>query len=185
MVRIAEILSEGKVSGEAVLIFLTVGSWYKGFDRLVEAVDDLRGRGVIADEVVAQIGPGSYRPKNMQVMDYCSPSDFQERVAEARVVISHAGMGTIAEAVSARKPVIVVPRKASLGEHFDDHQFSTAEQMEKEGLILVAREIEDLPARLEMARTFVPAETRGSEEILKAVEEFVERIAANKGRRRH
>ena len=37
------------------MIFLTVGSRY-GFDRLVRAVDGLVERGVITDEVVAQIG---------------------------------------------------------------------------------------------------------------------------------
>ena len=37
------------------MIFLTVGSWYRGFDRLVCAVDALKETGEIAEEVIAQI----------------------------------------------------------------------------------------------------------------------------------
>ncbi len=162
------------------MIFLTVGSWYKGFDRLVQAVDRLKEEGVITEEVVAQVGPGAYRAKNLRLLDFCSPEAFQDSVSEATVVIAHAGMGTIAEAVSRGKPIIVVPRKRSLGEHFDDHQFDTAKQLEAEGKILVAYEVTDLPARLEQARTFVPVQSTGSEDIRKAVDDFISEALARR-----
>jgi exopolysaccharide biosynthesis glucuronosyltransferase PssE len=182
MAGAAEILSQSEVSREAVLIFLTVGSWYRGFDRLVTAVDSLKETGEIAEEVVAQIGPGKYRPKHFSPMDFCSPDEFNRIVGDARLVIGHAGLGTIAVAIRQQKPIIVVPRKPSLGEISDDHQFLTAEQLEAEGKILVAREVGDLPARLQEAKSFVPVASTGSQDICRAVEAFIEEVVAEKCR---
>ena len=81
-------------------------------------------------------------------MAFCSPDNFTSNIKIARVIITHAGIGTIIQAVELEKPVIVVPRKASLGEHVDDHQYITAETLEKEGKILVAYEVSELPDRL-------------------------------------
>jgi beta-1,4-N-acetylglucosaminyltransferase len=162
------------------LIFLTVGNWHRGFDRLVEAVDRLKGEGAIYEKVVAQIGSGSYRPKNMEIINYCSPSQFREFLAQTRVVVSHAGIGTIFQAIEIGKPVIVVPRKAQLGECGDDHQWRTAEQLEQEGKILVAYEISDLPDRLKQAEHFVPTRSGGNSKIKDIVENFLEELAIKK-----
>ena len=164
------------------MIFLTVGSWYRGFDRLVSAVDALKGAGEISEDVVAQIGPGKYRPQNFSSVEFCSPQEFDRIVADARIVLSHAGLGTIAVAVTQGKPIVVVPRKPSLGEISDDHQFVTAEQLEAEGKILVAYETTDLPAKLRQAESFVPAASTGSQDICRAVEQFIEDVVARKCR---
>jgi len=161
---------------------VTVGSWHKGFDRLIEAVDGLKDQGIIAEDVIAQVGPGRYQARQMQAMHYCSPDVFKRLVTEARVIIAHAGMGTIAEAISQRKPIIVVPRKGSLGEHFDDHQFATARELEAEGKVLVAYETAELPARLQQAAAFIPAQSVTSDGIQKAIEEFIEGVIAKKCR---
>ena len=162
------------------MIFLTVGSWHRGFDRLVEAVDILKDSGEIADEVTAQIGSGRYQPRNFPHVAFCSPQEFNESVAEARVVLAHAGLGTIAVAVTQGKPIVVVPRKPSLGEISDNHQFATAEQLESEGKILVAREVGDLPAKLRQAKSFVPEAGTGSQGICQAVDAFIEQLAARR-----
>jgi len=162
------------------LIFLTVGTWRVGYNRLVKAVDDLIGSGVITEDVIAQTGYGSYKPKKMTALEFCSPTEFRDLIGKARLVISHAGMGTIIETVQLLKPLIAVPRRRSLGEVDNDHQFTTAKQLETEGKILVAYEVSDLPAKLEEARTFVPAKSESCEEILDAVKEFIDSIAAKR-----
>ncbi len=163
------------------MIFLTVGTWRSGYNRLVRAIDELIIAGVITEEVIAQTGYGSYKPGNMMMIEFCSPSEFGKLVSEARFVISHAGMGTIIETVRLHKPLIVVPRQSSLGEVDNDHQFTTAKRLEAEGKILVAYEVSELPVKLEQARTFVPVNSRASEDILRAVEEVIEAVAAKRG----
>lgn len=183
MAGIVEVLSESKILWEIVLIFLTVGNWHKGFDRLVKTVDELVKAGVVIEKVVAQIGHGSYTPRYLKVIYYCSPTDFTDTMAESRIIITHAGVGTICQAIELGKPVIVVPRKASLGEHVDDHQYATAKKFEEEGKILVAYEISELPDKIEQAKNFVPAKAQGNERIIRAVRTFLEKIAAQKGKR--
>jgi UDP-N-acetylglucosamine transferase subunit ALG13 len=163
------------------LIFLTVGTWRAGYDRLVEAVDELVSNRSITDEVIAQTGYSSYEPKHMTVIKFCSPEEFVDLISRARLVISHAGMGTIIETVKQTKPVVVVPRKAELGEVDNDHQFVTAKQLEKEGKILVAYEIDKLQDKLKEAETFVPVPGQGSKEILQVVQQFIDDLITRKG----
>ena len=165
------------------MIFLTVGNWHKGFDRLVRAVDDLKGRGVIAEEVKAQIGSGNYRPKHLTVIKYCSPNEFIDNMTEARIVISHAGVGTMGQAIKLEKSIIVVPRKASMGEVSNDHQFITAKQLQAEGKILVAWDTAELPSKIIAAEKFVPIRNNGAKKIIRAVDEFISKLAEQKGKR--
>jgi UDP-N-acetylglucosamine transferase subunit ALG13 len=47
----------------------------------------------------------------------------------ARIVVAHAGMGSILMAAEAGKPIVILPRRADLGEHRNDHQLDTAAEM--------------------------------------------------------
>ena len=162
------------------MIFLTVGSWHKGFDRLIKAVDELKGQGIITEEVNAQIGDGKYKPINLKTLEYYSPDEFVKVISQARIVIAHAGMGTIIETTKQGKPIIVVPRKVKLGEANNDHQFDTAKTLEREGKILVAYETEYLPEKFKEAETFVPSQGKGSQEIIDAVQAFINDVIANR-----
>lgn len=162
------------------MIFLTVGNWHKGFDRLVKAVDELKYRSIITEEVINQIGEGKYKPLNLKTLEYCSPDEFVKIIVRARIIISHAGMGTIFQATRLNKAVIVVPRKASLGEHYDDHQFATAKVLESENKVLVAYDISELPDKLKEAETFTPAQGKSDGRIVQAVDEFISKLAKRK-----
>lgn len=162
------------------MIFLTVGTWRTGYDRLVKAIDELIRSSVITEEVVVQTGYGSFKPKHMTVIEFCSPDEFVDIVSKARFVISHAGIGTIIETVRMRKPLIAVPRRRSLREVDNDHQFTTAKQLEKEGRILVAYEVNELPGKLKDAEVFIPVQGQGSEKILEEVQKFIDELIIKK-----
>lgn len=177
MAQFAQIFSEGEVLGEAILIFLTVGSWHKGFDRLVRAVDELVENKFIDEVVIAQIGYTAYRPKRMKEMEFCSPNEFVKYISDARVVISHAGVGSIVQAIKCLKPIIVVPRRANMAEANDDHQFVTAKALEEEGKVLVAYSTVDIALKLKESDNFVPTINDGSNDIIRAVDEFINKLA--------
>lgn len=162
------------------MIFLVVGTWLKGFDRLIQAVDKLIEKEIICDEVVAQIGNSSYKPRNMTIVNFCSPEEFEVYISKADVIISHAGIGTISQAVKLSKPIVILPRKSKLGECFDDHQFATTRYMEAEGKVLAAYEIDDLPKKLKQAKNFVPAQQQDAQGIIDAVQEFIDDVASEK-----
>jgi UDP-N-acetylglucosamine transferase subunit ALG13 len=180
MPGVVKLFSTGQVLGEIVLIFLTIGTWCKGFDRLVKAVDELVECDVITDKVIAQIGYSSYTPKHLNTIRFCSPDDFADLVSSARLLISHAGIGTIIHAIAQCKPIVVVPRRKELGEVDNEHQFATAKQFAAEGSILVAYDVSELATTLKQAETFVPVGSKGSEKILQAVQGFIDKIAAKK-----
>ena len=55
-----------------------------------------------------------------------SPKECTDRMVAADAIIAHAGMGTILTALEMGKPLLVMPRRAELGEHRNDHQLATA-----------------------------------------------------------
>ncbi|OGU55543.1 MAG: hypothetical protein A2V66_07055 [Ignavibacteria bacterium RBG_13_36_8] len=165
------------------MIFVTVGNWHKGFDRLIQAVDELVKHNTIKEDVIGQIGQGSYVPQYFQHRAYYSQEEFMDYLNQARLIISHAGMGTIGQALLRSKPIIVVPRKASLGEHVDNHQFTTTRYMEAEGKVIAAYEVEELTKKINQAERFIPAKGYGPENIIKLVKEFVDGIATEKSKK--
>lgn len=163
------------------MIFLTVGTWRVGYNRLIKAVDELVSHGVITEEVIAQIGYSSYKPKQMETIEFCPPNEFRELICKARLVISHAGMGTIIEAVHLNKPLIAVPRRRLLGEVGNDHQLNTARHLESEGKILVAYDVSELPAKIEQAKNFIPTKSGSCKEIIQVVKELIDDVAEKQG----
>lgn len=128
-------------------IFVTVGTDLP-FDRLVKAVDDWA-----IDQpncsVLAQIGNSDLEPKNMQFQRFVEPKDYKKIFSESDLIISHAGMGTILTSLCFRKPLIVIPRKASLGEHRNEHQLATAKHLRSLGKVDVAEDETNLIQKLE------------------------------------
>lgn len=143
------------------MILLTVGSMFP-FDRLVREMDALVGARRIGEEVVAQIGDGSYEPKHMSFHRFLSRTAFDELLAQSSMLISHAGAGTIAMALQHDKRLLVVPRLARFGEHVNDHQIATARRFEELQHVLVAYEMEQLPERLQALRGFEPRQRHAS-----------------------
>ncbi len=64
-------------------------------------------------------------------------------IADADVVIAHAGCGSSVAALEAGKKPILVPRLKSYGENVDDHQVLLAQELSRRDLAL-ARSVEDL-----------------------------------------
>ncbi len=129
------------------MIFLTVGSDIP-FNRLVRAVDRWAGERGRTD-VFAQIGRGGWVPGHMPCAELLDPQEFKQRLLEARIVVGHAGMGTILSALQHSKPILVMPRRGKLGETCNDHQLATAHQLLKLDRIHVAFDEHELTAMLD------------------------------------
>ncbi len=83
----------------------------------------------------AQIGNLQLVTKHIEFAKQLNPSDFDGKMRESEMIISHAGTGTIIKAMEFSKPIIVMPRKSSLGETRNDHQIHTVELFRHKGLI--------------------------------------------------
>ena len=131
------------------MIFVTVGTNSWDFTRLIKEMDRIAGK--IDEEVIMQISHIEYEPKNAKYFRFASNEEIEELYKNARVVVSHAGVGCIISALKHAKPNIVVPRRKEYGEHFDDHQLGIAKELEKEGKVKVVWDIEKLEEILNSA----------------------------------
>lgn len=129
------------------MIFVTVGTQLM-FDRLIAAVDAWAGAGAGRD-VFAQIGPTRFQPRHVEYAQFISPAECRERMMTADAIVAHAGMGTILTALEMGKPLLVMPRRAALGEHRNDHQLATAHRFADLGRVKVAFDETQLVQRLD------------------------------------
>lgn len=123
------------------MIFLTLGTQLP-FDRLVRAVDEVAAD--IDESVFGQIGHTKLVPQAYDYVDFLPPQEFGARFSAARVIVGHAGIGTILSGRKAEKPLILMARRASLGEHRNDHQMRTVEQLGRIPGVHVAENAEDI-----------------------------------------
>jgi UDP-N-acetylglucosamine transferase subunit ALG13 len=127
------------------VIVVTVGMQL-GFDRLIKAMDALAPS--LGMPVIAQTGKGSYQPQHMDARVKIAPAEFEALVKEAQLIVSHAGIGTVLTAARCAKPILLVPRRAALGEHRNDHQLATVGKLAGRPGILVAQDENELPERI-------------------------------------
>lgn len=162
------------------MIFVVVGNWPNGFDRLVRTVDRLKQRDVVQERVLVQLGGGSYLPKHAEYFRYCDSDEFNGCLRNSRMIIAHAGVGVMTSGVRAGKPVIVLPRRAELGEHYDNHQLETASQFELLGYVMVAHQEADIAMKIQLADSFVPEPLEPSADLLETIRAYLADLSANK-----
>lgn len=148
MGRTEKILSQRTISGAALMIFVTVGTHEQPFDRLVREIDELKGKGIIQEEIFIQTGYSTHVPRFCRYEKLLSFDNMTTKAREARIVITHGGPGSIMTALYNGKIPIVVPRRKSCAEHVDDHQVRFVKQLEDRGRIIAVYEVEKLRAAI-------------------------------------
>lgn len=126
------------------MIFVTIGT-QAPFNRFIKAIDEIAKD--ISEPIIAQVYKNTYTPHNIKTVDFLDPDEFNKLFNEARIIVSHAGMGTIISAMTKDKPIIIFPRLASLGEHRNEHQLYTAMEFDDLGYVYVAydkKQLKDL-----------------------------------------
>lgn len=156
------------------MIFVTVGAQMP-FDRMVQAVDRWalkNGR----DDVFAQVGATESPPTHIKWTRFLSPRDFEERYRAAKVIVAHAGTGSIITALQLGKPILILPRRAILRETRNDHQVATAEQFRRYPAVVVAWDEKELAERLVDVDRLVGQSVVGqhaSAELLETIRTFI------------
>jgi UDP-N-acetylglucosamine transferase subunit ALG13 len=126
------------------VILVAVGSSQFPFDRLLRAVADLPSD----ERVVVQHGPSQIRPLHASCLDFAPLDVLGGLIREARVVVTHAGVGSVLFALANGKRPVVVPRRRAFGETVDDHQVESARRFAGSGIVTLVEEPELLAATL-------------------------------------
>jgi beta-1,4-N-acetylglucosaminyltransferase len=147
------------------MIFVTVGTQFP-FDRLIKAVDTALETGQINEQVFAQTGEGSYKPRNFPTKPSLEKESFDEYVRQATGIISHAGMGSINIAMAYDKPMLVMPRLKKYGEVVNDHQVAISRKFAELGHILLANDEDELLEKIKELPSFIPRQRIAQPELV-------------------
>lgn len=168
-----QVWEKGPVLGECSLIFVTVGSHYQGFDRLIKKMDEIAGK--IDEKVVMQIGYTKYKPVNSQYFDFAEYSKIQKLNRDARIVVSHAGVGSILTALEQKKHLIIIPRLKKHGESIDDHQLEIAKELSVNSNVDVIYDVENLGDLLK--ENFFFADESNRNELVHSLRKYISSIS--------
>lgn len=131
------------------MVFVTVGTHEQQFNRLVEEVDKLKEDGIIKEEVFIQTGFSTYEPKHCQWSKLISYKEMNNKIKEARIIITHGGPASFIAPLQIGKIPIVVPRQEKYGEHVNDHQLEFAKNVEERNKnIIPVYDIKDLKEKI-------------------------------------
>lgn len=130
------------------MIFVTVGTNEARFDRLLTAVDAVGAE----EELVVQHGPSPVRPAGARCVAFLAWDEVVEHMRAARVVVAHAGVGSVLVAVANGKRPLVMPRLRRYREAVDDHQVVFANRLAEAGLVTVITDAQGLGRALREER---------------------------------
>ena len=160
------------------MIFVTIGALFP-FDRLIRVMDEIAP--TLPDETFfAQIGRGAYEPRNMPFARLLEAGEFRDKLAASRLLVAHAGMGSVISAMESRKPVVMLPRSMVLAEHTTDHQMATARWLHGRPGIYVAMEDTMLRETIVTALAADPARdaipTAAPEPFLRKIRSYIDGV---------
>lgn len=135
-----------------ILIFVTLGTQDKEFKRLLEAVESID----IKEKIIAQVGQTKYTSNKIEVHNFMSNEEFDKYMQDARIIITHAGVGTIIKGLNLEKTMIVVARKKEYKEHVNNHQQQILDTFSKDGYIIPLEDFSKLEDKIYEAEKFVP-----------------------------
>ena len=121
------------------MIFVTIGT-SEPFDRLLAAIGALETH----EEVVAQVGASMMRPVGATCHEFLSFEETLSYMREARVVVAHAGVGTVLSALRVGQTPVVSPRLRQFGEAVDDHQVPFSRRLAELGYVRLVEDLSEL-----------------------------------------
>lgn len=126
------------------MIYVTLGTQKFQFDRILKKLDQLIENKSIEDEIAVQCIYHTYKPKNFEVFKLKPIEEVEEILKKSKLVITHAGTGSLVQCIKFKKHTVVVPRLVDFGEHVDNHQIEIASVFETKGNATVITDINDL-----------------------------------------
>jgi len=124
------------------MIYATVGTMHLEFSRLIYRMDAIAEK--TDEQIIVQTGLGLVTPDHCEHFDFDSRERVLELQRSARVIVCHAGIGSVIDALEAGRPLVVIPRLKRFNEHNNDHQVDLAEAVERRGWGRMIRAIEEL-----------------------------------------
>jgi len=137
-------------------ILVLLGTQNKPFHRLLNAIEF--SNFITDNEVIAQIGYTKFKSEKFDTFDFCSQEEINELIAVSDVLIMHAGVGSITNALKLHKKIIVAPRLSKYKEMNNDHQLEIMEAFSKKGYVIPLIDFNQIDEVIKNSKYFEPIE---------------------------
>ena len=155
------------------MIFVTVGTNEARFDRMLAAVASLD----LDEPMLVQHGHSApIGSAGAELVPFLSFDAVADAIRRARVVVTHAGVGTTVVSLANGKRPIVVPRRKAYGEAVDDHQLQIGRRFAQAGLVTLVDSLDDLAAAVaadQIATVVRPTAAALAEDIRRYLDESI------------
>lgn len=127
---------ESRDAGPLRSVVVTFGTqrdfgFRRALDRLVALLAEVCAQDA---EILWQTGVTDATGLGIKTVESVPAEDLQQAVADADLVVGHSGVGTALVALERGRCPVMLPRRAALGEHTDDHQRMIAAELDRRGL---------------------------------------------------
>lgn len=122
------------------MLLVTTGTNEQPFDRLVRAAADLSQR----EDAFVQYGSSREPHGAGEWVEFLTFDELADRMRAARVVVCHAGVGSIMLARKCGHRPVVLPRRVHLGEAVDDHQLHMGRRLHDAGIVTLVEDEREL-----------------------------------------
>lgn len=159
------------------MIVVMLGTFPTEFQRPLLELEDLCGQGIIDEEIVVQSGHTPFESSFMQVRPFIAPDELTELCSKARVIISHAGTGSLIKGIKLEKKVIAIARRAKYNEMVDDHQVELLDTFAELNYIMPWREENSLKELLNQIDAYTPSPYVSKKEvIIDYLDEYISKL---------
>jgi UDP-N-acetylglucosamine transferase subunit ALG13 len=104
---------------------------------------------------------------------------YEQQIARTRLLVAHAGTGSILAAIERGIPVVILPRDPKRREHRDDHQIQTATKLDEMKIVDVAWSEAQLCELIEKNLSQVAGRRqgrRGGEELIGYIRDYLRTV---------
>src|SRR5581483_7472742 len=141
------------------MILVVLGSFATAFTRPLIEIERLCREGKINEEVIVQAGyTAPCASPWITFREFIDPGELAELNIRARIIITHAGVASLVNAIKLKKKVIAIARLKKYNEHVDDHQTEILKEFAAMGYIIPWGENVSLDEVMESDEKFQPGD---------------------------
>lgn len=156
------------------MIFVTLGTQDKSFERLLKIIEKEVKKGKIKD-VLVQAGFTKYETNKFQIFDYVSKDEFDKYMKECDFLITHAGVGSIFTGLKYNKKILAIPRLSKYKEHNNDHQKDILKEFVKCGYIKSFNNLKEFEKALKELPNFKPKKYKSNtNNMIKLISDYID-----------
>lgn len=126
------------------MVLVLLGTFDIDFSRPLRALDKICSEGFLNEEIIVQSGYTKFDSAHFKKLPFIDRGELDQLYKNARLIISHAGTGSILKGVKLGKKVIVIARLQKYAECVDDHQLEILIEFGKQGYIIPWNENDSL-----------------------------------------